>query len=641
MSTSFTFFSKPKAAKPVGSGTTVAVRTVVKRVPPPTAAQGSAEGRIKVIARDATPASSVSSGLKRKLDSLAVPREVKKLRTSASPGAESASRASSAIPSARSSVPPTESSAAPGPSRSLSPLTSSSSRLSPDNVLPVVRSCWSEEDGRPGPGFTSSEDVVQRVLKGYVAYFRNPDDPEDTSFQPHPTKYPVAELEYPNTFAAERFILLEPRDKDHYNPIVDLQQTLYCIIEQYLTPEQQSLFGTLPDDSIKRSVDSDSDSEEQPRRPPRKAAPLDSPHSTVSTPASHNSDASSSSLSSLTSISSTSSVFSTLSAVSSLTSISELEHLAEAHAHGLPHINYLRLFRRAVYNQDGPLFLKVMYAINALFRALKYPQLPADAFEPAPENTLREAVHSWPQTKIPQPVILRIMDETYQRAVAPGASLLNVYKPASSEIYGELLPSFVTNLIKDTGLNADHLFLDLGSGVGNVVLQASLTTGCRSYGIELNSTPAKLARDQLEQFRIRCRMWGLSMGDVELEQGDMLTSPRTDELIRQADVILVNNKAFEETLNDALRLKFLDLKDSAIVVSLHPFKPPARKVNDRNMGDPGGIFNVTERAYPRDSVSWTDNAGVYFLHRVDRRQLQTHEREGSTTRSTRSSRSRR
>ena len=313
----------------------------------------------------------------------------------------------------------------------------------------------------------------------------------------------------------------------------------------YLTPEQQSLFGTLPDDSIKRTVDSDSDSEDE--SPRRKPVSLDSPLSAVSTPSSRHSDASNSSLSSLTSISSSSSVFSTLSCVSSLTSISDLEHLAEAHAHGLPHINYLRLFRRAIYNHDGPLFLKVMNAINALMRALKYPQLPADAFEPAPGNALRDAVRGWPRTEIPHPVILRIMDETYQRAVGPAANLLNVYKPASSEIYGELLPSFVTNLIKDTRLSANHLFLDLGSGVGNVVLQASLTTGCRSYGIELNSTPAKLARDQLEQFRIRCRMWGLSMGEVELEEGNMLMSPRTHELIRQADVILVNNKAFEET----------------------------------------------------------------------------------------------
>ena len=169
MSAPFAFFSKSKSAKPTGSGTTVAVRTVVKRVSPPAAVQGSAEGRIKVVARDATPASSVPSGTKRKLDAPEVPREVKKLRKLPSPGAESASRASSATSSARSSVPPTESSVAPGPSRSLSPLTSASERSTPEKTLPVARRCWSEEDGRPGHGFTSSEDVVRRVIKNYVA----------------------------------------------------------------------------------------------------------------------------------------------------------------------------------------------------------------------------------------------------------------------------------------------------------------------------------------------------------------------------------------------------------------------------------------------------------------------------------------
>lgn len=36
-------------------------------------------------------------------------------------------------------------------------------------------------------------------------------------------------------------------------------------------------------------------------------------------------------------------------------------------------------------------------------------------------------------------------------------------------------------------------------------------------------------------------------------------------------------------MNDGLRLKFLDLKDSAIVISLNPFKPPTRKINERNV----------------------------------------------------------
>src|SRR6266576_6373427 len=125
------------------------------------------------------------------------------------------------------------------------------------------------------------------------ADFRNPSDPKDRSFQPHPHCYPYIELEYPNSGASERyvwatrhqmhlptvligavavllsartlktklpvlrlpmelcplvnvskdlirfsvlttnfrFILLAPKDKDHYNPILDLEQTLYAIIE--------------------------------------------------------------------------------------------------------------------------------------------------------------------------------------------------------------------------------------------------------------------------------------------------------------------------------------------------------------------------------------------------------------------------
>lgn len=188
-----------------------------------------------------------------------------------------------------------------------------------------------------------------------------------------------------------------------------------------------------------------------------------------------------------------------------------------------------------------------MNAINALLRALKYPPLPEDLFDPVPSNILRDAIRTWPRSEIPQKVLLRVVEETYQRAIGPNVAELRHYEAFSSEVYGELLPPFVTEIIKATGLNSNHLFLDLGSGVGNVAIQASLATGCRSYGIELMPGPAKLARKQLEQFRIRCKMWGVSMGDVELEEGDMLTNPRTDELIRQADVILVNNKVFLES----------------------------------------------------------------------------------------------
>lgn len=314
----------------------------------------------------------------------------------------------------------------------------------------------------------------------------------------------------------------------------------------YLTPEQRSLFGTMPNE---RFQDADED-------PPANASTPsllhpEALHSTVSTPASD------SSLSSTSSTSSTCSALSSFSLTSGssvssfaslllLSSISDLQHYATPSYNGPPSVDYLKLFHRALNRRDGPLFLKVMDAINALLRAFKYPPLPADVFDQPLENVMRDAVRRWP-SGVPDKVVTQVLGEAYDRAVKPYSDLLNKnYTPFSSQVYGELLPPFITEVIKNTGLNENSLFVDLGSGVGNVVLQTSLATGCRSYGVEIMPNPAKIAREQLEQFRIRCRMWGLTLGPVELEEGDMLESRRAAELLQQADVVLVNNKVFSE-----------------------------------------------------------------------------------------------
>src|SRR5712672_3143746 len=38
------------------------------------------------------------------------------------------------------------------------------------------------------------------------ADFKNPNDPHDGSFDPHPTDYPVSELEFPNSGASEWYV---------------------------------------------------------------------------------------------------------------------------------------------------------------------------------------------------------------------------------------------------------------------------------------------------------------------------------------------------------------------------------------------------------------------------------------------------
>ncbi len=42
-------------------------------------------------------------------------------------------------------------------------------------------------------------------------------------------------------------------------------------------------------------------------------------------------------------------------------------------------------------------------------------------------------------------------------------------------------------------------------------------------------------------------MWGVRVGEMELEEGDMLKSARMDALLAKADVVLVDNKVFEQS----------------------------------------------------------------------------------------------
>jgi len=191
--------------------------------------------------------------------------------------------------------------------------------------------------------------------------------------------------------------------------------------------------------------------------------------------------------------------------------------------------------------------MKTMASINAILRVLKYPPLPDDPLLPPGGNALKEYVKQWSPSGMPKDIGLRLIEETYQRCVGPQVHTLRNYEAFSSETYGELMPSLVSDIIRHTGLGEDSLFLDLGCGVGNVVLQASLQTGCRSFGVEIMPAPATMAREQLEQLKIRARMWGVSMGEVELEEGDLLKSERVAKLMSEADVVLINNKVFKES----------------------------------------------------------------------------------------------
>ncbi|KAI9097004.1 histone methylation protein DOT1-domain-containing protein [Phlyctochytrium arcticum] len=218
-------------------------------------------------------------------------------------------------------------------------------------------------------------------------------------------------------------------------------------------------------------------------------------------------------------------------------------------------------------------------------------------------------------------MVAHILEQAYSRSVAPSSSMLNNYEGFSNNVYGEVKHNFVNTLIKEAGIQPNHIFVDMGSGIGNVVLQVAAQVLCDSYGIEVMEIPAKLADKQKKEFLSRMRYYAKPCGRVTLKRADFLEDASMHEVIKQADIVFVNNYAFSAELNQMILAKFLDLKDGATMISLRSFAPVDRPTahSARRANAIESIFRVKEKYFGRDCVSWMNEGGRYFVHTVDRR----------------------
>ncbi|CAD6884176.1 unnamed protein product [Tilletia controversa] len=494
---------------------------------------------------------------------------------------------------------------------------------------------------RPLIRATSSMDVVtQAGLKNFAPYFRDIDD------------LTLIQLEYPAMHASESFPLLVPRPLDEYDPLSDLLRTIHVMVSSYFPDEalRTRLFGRL--EELEPSTGS--------RLLPRDAASPLGVASTLSgqvTPVGGAVAAlhASTSLSPLTTTAypsgastpvrlaahggqladGTGAVGPMSSSALRLTTSDRLATpqpttaIADAPTPlstpgpttttTTPSESILRSFQRARNRRNGPLFVRTVARFNETMRAAKR------------EGVVLDGVRRMSEVGIPERLWTTIHDQCYSRVVGPKVELLNDYQAFSDNVYGELLPRFSSEIAHLTGLGPSSVFVDMGSGVGNVIVQLALQTGCSAYGCEMMDTPASLASAQIEEARARWAMWGLRGGEVEAWKDNFCTDERVREVLLRADVVLVNNYAFTPATNDKLVLQFLDLKDGCHIISLKPFVPPDFRLTERTLSSPLAILRVVERTYSSGSVSWASGGGRYYVHTVDRRIVQDF-RPSKTTR---------
>ncbi|KAL5274114.1 DOT1L family protein [Megaselia abdita] len=224
--------------------------------------------------------------------------------------------------------------------------------------------------------------------------------------------------------------------------------------------------------------------------------------------------------------------------------------------------------------------------------------------------------------KFAEPNLLKhILQLVYNSAVLDPEKLNN-YEPFSPEVYGETSYELVEQMIKHIKISNDDTFIDLGSGVGQVVLQMAGSFPLKAcIGIEKADNPSRYAELMDSHFRVWMNWFGKKFCEYKLLKGDFLVDEHREK-ITSSSLVFVNNFAFGPNVDHQLKDRFADLRDGARVVSSKSFCPLNFRITDRNLSDIGTIMHVSEIPPLKGSVSWTCKPVSYYLHVIDRTKLE-------------------
>ncbi len=100
---------------------------------------------------------------------------------------------------------------------------------------------------------------------------------------------------------------------------------------------------------------------------------------------------------------------------------------------------------------------------------------------------------------------------------------LNQYEPFSSQVYGETSFDIINQMLERFNLGENDIFIDLGSGIGNVVLQVAALCSCKlSFGVEKATWPSKYAVAMSQEFKSVMLWFGKCFSKFQLYNGDFL-----------------------------------------------------------------------------------------------------------------------
>ncbi|ODV69040.1 DOT1-domain-containing protein [Hyphopichia burtonii NRRL Y-1933] len=221
-------------------------------------------------------------------------------------------------------------------------------------------------------------------------------------------------------------------------------------------------------------------------------------------------------------------------------------------------------------------------------------------------------------TSISRFCLQQLLLRAYTRIVSPDSRKLRSYKAFTAEVYGELLPSFVSEVLTKVNLLPSQKFYDLGSGVGNTTFQAALEFGAKfSGGCELMPHASILTERQHNFLNKQMAVLGLKKLPLEFSLlQSFVDNKKVREQATDCDILIVNNYLFDFPLNVEVGKLLYGLKPGTKIISLRNFIPPRYKASlDRTVFD----YLSVEKHEMSDflSVSWTANKVPYYISTVE------------------------
>lgn len=208
-----------------------------------------------------------------------------------------------------------------------------------------------------------------------------------------------------------------------------------------------------------------------------------------------------------------------------------------------------------------------------------------------------------------QMILLRV----YARVVSPNSRKLRAYKLFTAEVYGELLPSFTSEVLQKVGLKPNQKFYDLGLGVGNTAFQASLEFGAIiAGGCELMPHASKLTILQENMLRRHLKLFGLKQPKFKWALSQLFVdNAPVEEFCRDCEVVIVNNYLFDVNLNAEVGRLLRDLRPGTKIISLRNFILPRYRATGDLVFDK---LKVEEHEMSYEMlVSWTASKVPYFV----------------------------